>query len=127
LKSFAPGGDGGGGYAIPSVYEQHSREAKDQCEGIDREKGKERNDAKKRFDVLQGEMNRMQDIFNRLDSVGKGSPLARFGNDVPKIAAAFREKEKVFPQERLPLALLVPLSKLRTPNGGLPCWMQRKV
>ena len=63
---------------------QHAREAKDQCEGIDREKGKERNDAKKRFDSLQGEMNRMQENFNRLDSVGKGNPLARFGNDVPK-------------------------------------------
>jgi chromosome segregation ATPase len=98
---------------------QHAREAKDQGEGIDREKGKERNDAKKRFDVLQGEMNRMQDNFNRLESVGKGSPLARFGNDVPKIAAAFREKEKVFPPGKAPIGPVGAFIKIKDPKWGL--------
>ena len=98
---------------------QHAREAKDQSESIDREKGKERNDAKQRFDIIQNDMNRIQENFNRLDSVGKGNPLARLGNDVPKIAAAFREKEKMFPPGKAPIGPVGAFIKIKDPKWGL--------
>lgn len=131
---------------------------------VDKEKGRDRDDKKERFDIINNEVKKHEQDFNRsfsqvcmhmpyhivcdvtgvwllgwwlatnnyciyadmhactyvcicrLDSVGKGNSLARFGNDVPKIAQAFKAAEKMFPPGKAPLGPVGQYIKLKDPK-----------
>ena len=89
-----------------------------ELEPDDREKGRERDDAAERLKIMENKVARHQEDFDRLDSVNRGNSLSRFGNDVPRIAAAFKAAERQFPPGKAPVGPVGVSVKLKDPKWG---------
>ena len=79
----------------------------------DRKFGRELDDSRQRFKVMDEEVRKHQQNLDRLGNVDKGNPLARFGKDVPAIANAFKAAEKSFPKGKAPIGPVGAFIKIR--------------
>ena len=85
----------------------------------DRKFGRELDDSRQRFKVMDEEVRKHQQNLDRLSNVDKGNPLARFGKDVPAIANAFKAAEKSFPKGKAPIGPVGAFIKMKDPKWGL--------
>ena len=92
---------------------------KEQFDAVDRDKKKQYEDAAQRLKIIDDQIKAKQSNVNRLENVGKGNSLARFGNDVPAIAAAFKAAEKQFSPGQAPVGPVGAYVKMKDPKWGL--------
>ena len=92
---------------------------KSQLEPVDRLKHTQRDEATRLHKDQETQVKEYQQNLNRLESVGKGNSLARFGNDVPRIAAAMKVAERNFAPGKAPVGPIGAYIKLKDPKWGL--------
>ena len=92
---------------------------REQFDAVDRDKKKQYEDAAQRLKIIDDQVKAKQANVNRLENVGKGNSLARFGNDVPAIAAAFKAAEKQFSPGQAPVGPVGAYVKIKDPKWGL--------
>jgi len=92
---------------------------KNQLELVDRQKHTQRDEATRLYKDQETQVKEYQQNLNRLESVGKGNSLARFGNDVPRIAAAMKVAERNFAPGKAPVGPIGAYIKLKDPKWGL--------
>jgi len=97
----------------------HKSFDKEQLETVDKEKGRQYQEAQERLKIIDNHVQMKQANVQRLESVGKGNSMARFGKDVPAIAAAFKAAEKQFAPGHAPVGPVGQYVKLKDPKWGL--------
>lgn len=112
---------------LPQLREQLdelSRElgnAQDEKEKLlpkDAESSQQHFQASERVKRAQSEVAKCEEEFKRLENI-QGGNLARFGADVPQIAAAFKAAERQFPPGKAPIGPVGAFIKLKDPKWAL--------